>query len=118
MREDIEFYNVIPPKDSEFKFTCVVGVGRSDQSLWIQVAVTDQKSFDWLADLQEQDGAVVLEDGAGRIFVEMRAVIAACKSPEEQKRLIAGAEAWLENLHASNFRNGPIRLYETPDSSH
>ena len=118
MREDIEFYHVTPPADSEFKFTCVVGVGRSDQSLWLQVAIPDQKSFDWLADLQEQEGAVVLQDGAGRIFVEMRAVIAACKCPEKRKELIAGAEGWLEHLHPSNFRNGPLALYENPDSTH
>ncbi len=117
MREDIEFYHVTPPADSEFKFTCVVGVGRSDQSLWIQIAVTDQKAFDWLAELQEQEGAVILQDGAGRIFVEMRAVIAACKDPEKQKELIAGAAAWVENLHPNNFRNGPVVLYENADSS-
>jgi hypothetical protein len=118
MREDIEFFHVTPPKDSEFKFTCVVGVGRSDQSLWIQVAVPDQKAFDWLADLQEQAGAVVLQDGAGRIFVEVRAVIAACRDPEKQGELIAGAAAWVENLHPNNFRNGPVALYAKRDSGH
>jgi hypothetical protein len=116
MREDIEFYHVTPPADSDV-LTCVVGVGRADQSLWVQVTAPDQESFDWLADLQEQEGAVVLQDGAGRIFVEMRAVIAACKCPQRQKELIAGAAAWVENLHPTNFRNGPVALYENPGSS-
>ena len=116
MRNDIEFYHVTPPADSQFRFTCVVGIGRSDQSMWLQIAVKDQKSFDWLADLQEQEGAIVFIDGAGRVFVEMRAVVAACKCPIKQKEMIAGAAAWAELLHPNNFRNGPVIAYEKSET--
>ena len=40
----------------------------------------------------------------GRVYVEARAMIAACESPELEKELVAGVEAWLEHLHPSNFR--------------
>jgi len=112
MREDIDFFYVVPSKRGDFPVTAV-GIGRADQSLWIEVAASAEM-LEWLAELRREEGAVVLRDKDGRIFVEMRAVIASCKSPERRKELTARAEAWVEHLHPSNFRPGPGAFYEIP----
>ena len=102
MREDIEiFYAIFVGPDGT---TVVRGVGvGADGSLWVEAPPGPDQA--WLKKLQRDVGAVVLRDpDDGRVYVEARAMIAACESPELEKELVAGVEAWLEHLHPSNFR--------------
>src|SRR5690349_18137862 len=104
MRDDIDFFYAFPRRAGAFPVTRV-GIGRSDQSLWIEVADSPDR-MNYLRELQREEEAILLHDGEGHIFVELRAVIASCKSPEDQKRLLAKAERLVDKLHPNNFRNG------------
>ena len=103
MREDIEFFYAILPRPDGSAFVTVVGVG-ADRSLWVE-ATSFGVGLAELEKLERDVGAVILHDTVdGRVYVEARAVVANCKTPELEKELAAGVEAWLDHLHPKNFR--------------
>ena len=103
MRDDVRFFTAIFPRQYGPPLVTEIGVG-ADQSLWFDAAVLGY-DLERLEKLRRDVGAKLLLDPVdGSVFVEARAVIANCKSPEVEARLVRVTDQLVEMLHPSNFR--------------